>query len=92
MSTARKPSLLTGRIALNSSSTRVVTIEGYPEDGEFGVATIELRGDLEGIRHLTVRQADELAAALQLAARHARGETVETALDRFLKPERKPAP
>jgi hypothetical protein len=75
------------RIRLGRSDDLAVAV--YDETtAEFGVPLVELAGALEHLWHLwrlTPAQADELAAALTLAARRARGETMPiTELDRFL--------
>jgi hypothetical protein len=58
-----------------------VTIYGETE-AELGKPQVELSGALLRLQQLTPAKADELAAALTLAASHARGETMPpTALD-----------
>ena len=58
----------------------------------FGVPTIELAGDIEGLRYLQPETAERLAEALKLAARLGRGEAVPTALDRLLDKQKRPPP
>jgi hypothetical protein len=72
------------RIRLGRSDDLAVAVYGETT-AEFGVPLVELAGALEHLWHLTPAQADELAAALTLAARRARGETMPiTELDRLL--------
>jgi hypothetical protein len=63
---------------------QTIEVSGFTAEG-LRVPLVELRGGPLGRPlNLTVDQADEIAVALQLAARRARGEPVETELDRLL--------
>ena len=71
-------------IVLHERLGNSITIIGDPTR-ELGQPLVEIKGTIDhNLRHLTPDKAEEIAAALILAARIARGEPVPTALDRFL--------
>jgi hypothetical protein len=72
------------RVQTGKSLLRSVAVYGHAKGGELGIATIELSGDLEGLQCMLPETAEQLADALRLAARQARGEQIPTALDDFL--------
>lgn len=75
--------LLAGSVRTGRASYDRVDVFGET-DAELGVPLVELAGRVEQLRHLTIGQALQLSAALELAARHARGEHVPTALEEFI--------
>ena len=88
--------MMTGRITLGRGGAGVVLEVCGVTAAEIGLPLVELRIDILGAPlNLTVDQAEAIAAALQLGARRARGEPMETELDRLLatrKPQERPAP
>lgn len=71
-------------LVLGKGPGMVVYIHGHPA-AVLGVPLVEIAGPgREHLQHLTIKQAEELAAGLLLAARVARGEVLPTMLDRLL--------
>lgn len=63
--------------------SRSVGIYGHTAD-KLGIPVVEIGGDLEGLQLIRPETAEQLAQALLLAARAARGEVLPTVLDEFL--------
>jgi hypothetical protein len=80
---ARREDVPVARLVIGKGAGQAVSIHGFTA-AEISVPLVELTGDLEGLQHLTVGQAEQLAAGLMLAARVARGEVVPTPFDAFL--------
>lgn len=80
---ARRTDVPVARVVLREGDGEWVSIYGFTA-AELRVPLVEMTGALEDLRHLTIEQAEQLAAGLMLAARVARGELLPTALDHFL--------
>lgn len=71
------------RVMFGKSTERSVGIYGSTA-AELGIPAVEIAGDLDAMQTISPEKAEELADALRLAARVARGEIVATPLDDFL--------
>lgn len=81
---ARREDVPLARVVLGPAAGMAVSIYGFTA-AEMRVPLVEMTGALEDLNHLTVEQAEQLAAGLQLACRVARGEVVVPShLDQFL--------
>ena len=85
---ARRTDVPAARVVLGQSPGCAVSIFGFANT-EYRVPLVELSGTIENMQHLTIQQAEDIAAGLLKAVRLARGETIPTALDAFLQ-TRKP--
>ncbi len=81
---ARREDVPVAQVSFGRSSRDKLSLYGWPS-AEMGVPTVELSMAIEGCgRFMSPETAEQLADALKLAARAARGEVSPTALDGFL--------